>query len=178
MANQNTFMQGIATSAGIGGGGGTTRMTARAYKTSDVTYGSGESTAVWQAKSDPNNIFDLPSGSFTIPMTFTGTVRVKVTMLLGITSVVTTTNLRFLCPIIRRTAPSALLAGIGTDYTNGSITSGQPTSGTSGCPFVQGTSIFEAVPGETYRISFYTSQSITTDSQGFQNWACVELEQM
>lgn len=178
---QTWWSQAINTTSASTGGGGTLKVSARAYKTSDTTYPTLESNLMnssnW-AKSDPQNIITLSSSRFTIPNTFTGTVRVKVTTLLGITSVNTFTNWRKLNPIVRRITPSALLVGIGTDITDASIVSGQPASGTSGSPFFQGTSSFEANPNDVFAVSFYTTQSVTTDSQGFQNWCLIEIEQM
>lgn len=163
------------------GGGGNLRVTARSYKVADTNYGSGEvamtNSSHW-VKSDPQNIFDVATSRFTIPNTFTGTVRVRVQAIINITSVNNFSNWRVLVPIVRRILPSALLAGIGADYTTASITSGQPSSGTTGGPNIFGTSVFEAVPGEQYQVNFYSNQGITTDSQGFQNYVNIEIEQL
>jgi hypothetical protein len=163
-----------------GGSSGTLKYSARAYKTADTTYSATEQSMLnnshW-AKSDPQNILNLATSILTISNTFTGTVRVKVTTQLSIQGSNTFTNWRTFTAV-RRVSPSALLVGLGNDMRTASIVSGSPPSGTTGSGMITAVCAFEAVPNETYDLRFFTNQSIVTDSQGFQNWCLVELEQL
>jgi hypothetical protein len=155
------------------------RITARAYKTADTAYSAGEVPAFnltnW-SKSDSQSIIDLTNSRFSIPSSFTGTVRVKVTFALAITSANSFSNWRILSPLVRRVTPSALLVGYGKDWTVQQISAGSPAAGTTGSGLISGEASFEALANEVYQINFYTNQNIVTDSQGFISWCLIELE--
>lgn len=164
-----------------GGGGGLNKVSARAFKVADTNYTATEQLILnnshWD-KSDPQSILDLSTSKLTIPNTFTGTVRVKVTSNFGLQGGNTFLNWRTIAAIVRRVTPSPLLVGFSADIYTASISGGTPPAGTSGSPTMAGVCSFEANPLDTFDIKFYTNQAITTDSQGFINWLLVEIEQI
>lgn len=163
---------------------GTTKRIARAFKTADLNYGAGESVIFnntqW-SKTDPSGMLNLATGMVTISnVTFSGTVRVRVSTQLCLTSVNTFTNWRSRAVIARRNGSllGADLMALSADYYMESISAGVPASGTSGTATIVGEASFTMTAGEQFDIRLYTNQAITTDSQGFQNFVTIELEQM
>lgn len=157
------------------------KVSARAYKISDQAYPIGEQDLVnntnW-SKSDPAGILTMGTSLLTIPNTFTGTVRVKITSQLALQGSNNFLNWRAISAIARRVLPSALLVGVGADMYTAQITTGSPPAGETGSPVTVGVCCFEANPADTFKINMYTNQNIQTDSQGFLSWCLIELEQM
>jgi hypothetical protein len=155
-------------------------VSARAYgddvNTQSFTAGTEQlllTSGQW-SKHDPKNIISLSTSTFTIPDTFTGTVRVTVKMLMNLTGANTFTDwLHYM---------RSFDAGLNTRGISGykkvaSISSGSVPNGESGSPTLEHESVFEATPLEVIELKLYTNKALTIDGQKLGKYCLIEIEQ-